>query len=51
MDQAIEVFDWKRMFIGDESPIFLLEITFRTLVIYAYTMVLLRWLGSRTIGQ
>ena len=51
MDQAIEIFYWKRMFIGDDPPIFLLEITFRTLVIYAYTLVLLRWLGSRTIGQ
>jgi uncharacterized membrane protein YcaP (DUF421 family) len=36
---------------GDEPPLFLLEIVFRTMVIYGYTMALMRWLGSRTIGQ
>ncbi len=48
---ALIMFDWKRMFLGDEPPLFLIEILFRTLVIYAYTFILLRWLGSRTIGQ
>lgn len=43
--------DWQRMFIGDEPPIFLLEIVIRTIVIYAYTLILLRLLGSRAIGQ
>lgn len=47
----MELFDWKRMFFGDESPLFLLEILIRTSIIYVYTLVLLRWLGSRTIGQ
>lgn len=51
MDQAIEVFDWKRMLLGDEPPLFLLEIAVRTAVIYVYSLALLRWLGSRTIGQ
>lgn len=32
-------------------PCFLLEIGFRTAIIYVYALVLLRWLGSRTIGQ
>ena len=48
---ALIMFYWKRMFLGDEPPLFLIEILFRTLVIYAYTFILLRWLGSRTIGQ
>ena len=39
------------MLIGDEPPLFLLEIAFRTVVIYVYALGLLRWLGSRTIGQ
>lgn len=39
------------MLLGDEAPLFLLEIAFRTVVIYVYALVLLRWLGSRTIGQ
>ena len=51
MDQAIDVFDWERMLLGDEPPLFLLEIGFRTAVIYVYALMLLRWLGSRTIGQ
>lgn len=51
MDQAIQIFDWERMLLGDEPPLFLLEIAFRTAVIYVYALVLLRWLGSRTIGQ
>jgi uncharacterized membrane protein YcaP (DUF421 family) len=51
MDQAITVLDWKRMLIGEESPLFLLEIAVRTAIIYGYTLLLLRWLGSRTVGQ
>jgi uncharacterized membrane protein YcaP (DUF421 family)/DNA-directed RNA polymerase subunit RPC12/RpoP len=51
LDPAIDILDWKRMLLGDEPPLFLLEIAFRTSVIYIYTLVLLRWLGSRTIGQ
>lgn len=47
----MEGFDWKRILFGDQPPLFYLEILFRTGVIYVYTFVLLRWLGSRTIGQ
>src|SRR5690554_1949075 len=39
------------MILGDAPPLFLLEIAFRTTVIYCYALLLLRWLGSRTIGQ
>lgn len=39
------------MLFGDEPPLYLLEIVVRTLIIYVYTLGLLRWLGSRTIGQ
>lgn len=51
MDPAVEPFDWWRIFFGDQSPLFLAEILFRTLVIYFYALILLRWLGSRTLGQ
>lgn len=47
----MEGIDWHRMFIGDEPPIFLLEIVIRTIIIYSYTLILLRLLGSRAIGQ
>jgi uncharacterized membrane protein YcaP (DUF421 family) len=51
VDQAITVLDWQRMLWGDQPPLFLLEIAVRTAIIYVYTLALLRWLGSRTIGQ
>ena len=51
MDQAVEAFDWQRLLFGDTPPLFLLEIVLRTLIVYVYALVLLRWLGSRTIGQ
>lgn len=51
MEAIVELLDWKRMFFGDEPSLFLLEIIIRTTIIYVYTLVLLRWLGSRTIGQ
>ncbi|WP_158541676.1 DUF421 domain-containing protein [Pelagibacterium lacus] len=51
MDQTIVAFDLKRMLIGDAPPLFFLEIIFRTAVIYCYSLFLIRWLGSRAIGQ
>ena len=47
----IEVFDFKRIFIGSAAPIFLLEIVFRTVIMYTYTIFLLRFLGKRGMGQ
>lgn len=49
--ETVTAFDIQRMIFGDQPPLFLLEIGFRTIVIYAYTLILLRWLGSRTVGQ
>jgi uncharacterized membrane protein YcaP (DUF421 family)/DNA-directed RNA polymerase subunit RPC12/RpoP len=51
MDQPELFLDLQRMFLGEEPPIFLLEIVIRTTIIYAWSLLLLRWLGSRTIGQ
>lgn len=51
MDQIVQAFNLKRMLIGDEPPLFLLEIIVRTIIVYVYALLLLRWLGSRTIGQ
>lgn len=47
----MEAIDWHSMLIGDEPPTFLLEIIIRTVIIYSYTLTLLRWLGSRAVGQ
>jgi uncharacterized membrane protein YcaP (DUF421 family) len=51
MDKNFEVFDFHRMFIGDLPVYFLLEIVFRTLIMYSYTIILLRILGKRGMGQ
>lgn len=51
MDEQIEVFDFHRIFLGDTPPMFLLEIVFRTLIMYGYTIFLLRILGKRGMGQ
>jgi len=49
--EAVAAFDLQRMLLGDEPPLFLLEIVVRTVIVYVYALLLLRWLGSRTIGQ
>ena len=51
MEEPIAAFDLGRMFLGDEPPLFLLEIAVRTCIIYVYTLVLIRWVGSRSIAQ
>lgn len=51
MDEDFKVFDFHRIFIGDEPPLFLLEIAFRTFIMYGYTIFLLRVLGKRGMGQ
>lgn len=44
-------FDLHRMFIGDLPPLFLLEIVFRTFVIYVYTLFAIRYIGKRGMAQ
>ena len=51
MDDPVVAFDFGRMFLGNEPPLFLLEIAIRTVIIYVYTLVLIRWIGSRSIAQ
>jgi uncharacterized membrane protein YcaP (DUF421 family) len=44
-------FDLHRIFIGEVPPLFLLEIALRTAIMYAYTLLLLRVIGKRGLGQ
>lgn len=44
-------FDWYRLLIGEHPPIFILEILLRVVLIYFFTLLLLRWSGKRTIGE
>lgn len=43
--------DWQRIFIGDESPLFLVEVAIRTSIIFVFTLMLLRVLGKRGLSQ
>ncbi len=43
--------DLQRMFMGDEKPLFLVEIAIRTTIIFVYTLFLLRLLGKRGVAQ
>jgi len=49
--KEVEIFDFHRIFFGDMPYGFLLEIIFRTAVMYGYTILLLRLLGKRSMGQ
>jgi len=51
MNNEFEVFDFHRIFFGNTPLIFLLEIVFRTLIMYSYSIFLLRILGKRGMGQ
>jgi uncharacterized membrane protein YcaP (DUF421 family) len=44
-------FDLERIFLGDAPPLFLLEILLRTILLYLYTLLLLRLLGKRGVKQ
>ncbi len=47
----IKAFDLHRIFLGDEPILFLAEIVLRTAIMYTYTILLLRFLGKRSMGQ
>jgi len=51
MEHSFKPFDFHRIFLGDAPTLFLLEIVFRTLIMYCYTVFLLRILGKRGMGQ
>lgn len=44
-------FDWQRIWLGDAPPLFLLEIVFRTAVIFLWLLFLLRMTGKRGLAQ
>lgn len=49
--ETVVPFDWLRLFLGEDPPLFYLEIVFRILVIWTWTMALLRWIGGRSVSQ
>ena len=50
MDHVVP-FDFARLFFGPEPSLFYLEIIVRIGIIWAWTLVLLRWIGARSISQ
>lgn len=51
MEDPVVPFELTRMFLGDDPPLFYAEIVFRTLLIYGYTLALIRWIGGRSVSQ
>lgn len=51
MDDSVIPFDIARLFFGDAPVGFYAEIVFRTVAVYVWTLVLLRWIGGRSVAQ
>ena len=49
---SFQPFDWHRIFFGDQAGlIYLLEVVFRTVVMYGYVLLFARFIGKRGVGQ
>lgn len=51
MASEYDPFDLKRMFLGDASALFLAEIAVRTLIMYGFALLAVRFIGKRGIGR
>lgn len=51
MEDTTYTFDLHHILLGDHPPIFLLEIAARTVIIFLYTLLLLRCMGKRGMGN
>ena len=52
MDKSdIHITDFKRILIGDAPWEFMAEIFFRTVIIYFFLLLIVKWLGKRMSGQ
>lgn len=49
--EDIHLDDWQRILFGNISPLFLLEVFIRSLVVYVLLLAVVRWLGKRMSGQ
>lgn len=45
--EPVTPFDWHRMFLGSEPPLYFLEIMFRVVLVYAFAVIALRLMGKR----
>ena len=51
MDDPVIPFDLGRMILGEHPALFYAEIAVRTVLIYGYTLALIRWIGGRSVAQ
>lgn len=51
MEDPVIPFELQRMFLGEEPFLFYAEIAVRTLIIYGYTLGMIRWIGGRSVTQ
>lgn len=51
MDPQVIPLDLHRMFLGEQPPLFYVEIALRTIIIYGYTLMMIRWIGGRGVAQ
>lgn len=49
--EEIQLWDLKRILLGQAPPEFLLEVLIRSLVVYLAAVVVMRWMGKRMNGQ
>jgi uncharacterized membrane protein YcaP (DUF421 family) len=49
--EEIQAWDWNRIMFGQAPPEFLIEVLFRTIIVYLLLLVILRLLGKRMDGQ
>jgi uncharacterized membrane protein YcaP (DUF421 family) len=47
----IHLKDIERILLGEAPPVFLIEVFFRTLIIYTLLLIIVRWLGKRMTGE
>ena len=45
--EPITPFDWQRIFVGVQPPLFFLEIVVRVILVYGFTVFMLRFTGKR----
>jgi uncharacterized membrane protein YcaP (DUF421 family) len=43
--------DWHRILFGNAPAVFMVEILFRTVIIYIFLLMIVTWLGKRMAGQ
>lgn len=45
--EPVQPFNWERLFLGSEPPLYLLEIILRVILIYGFAVFMLRYMGKR----